>query len=361
MESYQEMGYGLYEAKMRFTETPYCNFAFWLYSLKDIYRDYNNYSEIDWESNYYNGTAYIRTNYFFADIFGGKPWGGFQIYYNESELNISRLDWHVYKIETTPTYIKWYIDDKLIRTAPGNMTVVAYNTTVSEAPENLTRSDTFRIFFDTAVVPTYDPSIENENYNGSLYIDWVRYYPLEEYVKYTYYIDHLPYDIRKPGTYILTKNFTYENNETPITIFVNDVVLDGNGHTLEGNLSCSAIYSNTQRNITIKNINLKNWNIGVELRHVNNSKIENVSVESSNYGVLLWRLYDADVNAVNVNNCSFGVYVRHANNNISLENIFTKNNYVGIDILDSLNAYITNVSSISKQTPSIEERSFAKA
>jgi len=342
MESYQEMGYGIYEAKMRFTKTPYCNFAFWLYSLKDIYRDYKNDSEIDWESDYHNGTAYIRTNYFFTNLFDGKPWSGFQIHHNESELNISRSDWHIYKIETTPTYIKWYIDDKLIRTAPGNMTVIAYNTTVSESPENLTESDTLRIFFDAAIVPNYDLSIENENYTGYLYIDWVKYYPLEGYVNYTYNIDHLPYDIRKPGTYILTKNFTYENNETPITIFVNDVVIDGNGHTLEGNLSCSAIYSNIQRNITIKNINLKNWNIGIELRHVNNSKIENVSVESSDYGMLLWTPCNADINKVCVFNCSRGAYIRYADN-VSLENLTMKNAYTGIEILDSSNASLKKI------------------
>ena len=153
------------------------------------------------------------------------------------------------------------------------MTVVAYNTTVSESPENLPESDTLRIFFTAGAIPNHDPSIESEDYVGYLYIDWVRYYPLEGYVNYTYYINQLPYDIRKPGTYILTKNLTYTHG-TAITIFVNNVVIDGNGHTLEGDLSYSAICSGVQRNITIKNLNLKNWNIGVDFKEVNIQKLK---------------------------------------------------------------------------------------
>ena len=317
LESYQEMGYGIYEARMRFTETPYCNFAFWLYSPKDAYRGIHN--EIDWESDYREGTAYIRTNYFFANIFGGRPWSGFQIYYNESELNISRLDWHDYKIEYTPTYIKWYINDKLIRTAPGNMTVMPYNNIIKESYENLTKSDTLRIFFTAATVVNYDPSIKNENYTGHLYIDWVKYYPLEGYNN-TYYIDNLPYDIRKPGTYILTKNFTWEDDEPPIVIFVNNVVIDGNGCTLYGDASCSAIYSNTQRNITIKNINLKNWDNGIEFQHINNSKIENMS-STSNYDVVI--KYSNNITLSNLK--CYGLYNIYAQ---SSKNITIKNSYL---------------------------------
>ena len=350
METYQEMGYGIYEAKRKFTKSINTNFAFWLYSPKDKYRDYKDNSEIDWESGYNNGMAYSSTNYWYSDIFNGSPWSGFLLCHNENELNISRLDWHVYKIEYTPTYIKWYIDDKLVRTAPGNMTVVAHDTEISESPENLTESDTLRIFFDCAILMSYnssidgdtymdhlyvDPVLKSENYIGYHYIDWVRYYPLEGYNN-IYYIDHLPYDIRKPGTYILTKNFTYENNETPIEIYVNDVIIDGNGNTLEGNILSSAIYSNTQRNITIKNINLKNWDKGIELRYINNTKLENISVESSNYGVFLWELSNAKVDGINSSNCSSGMYIIYSGN-VSLTNISSKNNLAGVKILNSAN------------------------
>jgi len=352
MESYQEMGYGIYEARMRFTLTPYCNFAFWLYSPRDKHRSYFDNSEIDWESSYIHGMAYIRTNYWYSDLFNGKPWSGFQISHKESDLNISRLDWHVYKIEYTPTYIKWYIDDKLVRTAPGNMTVVAYNTIVKESPENLTKSDTLRIFFAIGIIMSYNasadgeyidklyvnPSLKSENFSGYLYIDWVKYYPLEGYVNYTHYIDRLPYDIRKPGVYVLAKNLSYNGNSPSISIYVNNVVIDGKGNTLEGNPSCSAIYSSVQRNITIKNLKLKNWNIGIELRHINNAKIENVSVEDAKYAVLLWRISDGKVNSVKAHNYLEGVYVVYSDN-VSLSNITLKNGHRGV--------YMCNVSKSS--------------
>ncbi|WP_018153408.1 M6 family metalloprotease domain-containing protein, partial [Methanothermococcus thermolithotrophicus] len=116
------------------------------------------------------------------------------------------------------------------------------------------------------------------------------------------YINMLPYVIDTSGYYILNISSTGINS-TAITITANDVVLDGNGHVLEGmGINTSSIYWEYQegylgysgidirycKNVTIKNLAVMNWSVGIDFYGVDNSKIENITVSSNDCGISLW-------------------------------------------------------------------------
>ena len=112
-----------------------------------------------------------------------------------------------------------------------------------------------------------------------------------------YYINKLPYTITTPGYYILNTSCT-DLDKTAITIDADNVVLDGNGNVLDGDgywvtfddgskgyfSSGCGIYVNgygvkTYRNITIKNIVIKEFDEGI---YIMGSNITITNVNASN-------------------------------------------------------------------------------
>ena len=427
VESFREFGYGSYEVRAKLGNTSR-NYAFWLFSPKDCSREYKRHSEIDFESekeesaltsfmnflpqflhkyacptpyfsdlfnhaltnlselqyphfitgyidtirNVYllliHDQYYLVTTYFSDDIFEA-PWSGYMKIFYENEINKTRNDFHIYKIEYTPTYIRWYVDDELIREAPGDFTIVVYDIPLTESVEDLTESNTLRIFFGA----WHDSKAFNENeFPGYYEIDWVKYYPLIGYVNYTNTIDSLPYHIRKPGIYTIANNMTYING-TGIFVHVSDVVIDGNGNVLEGNISHGnnyGIYSSTQNNITIKNLKLKNWNTGMSFINVDYLKIYNVSIENTIYGIYLKKcnnliLSNISVNSalndgirlqycnngnlknIEVDNCQWtGLYLMYSQNINIYDTIGKSNNYATIGLWNSSNNLLYNITGI---------------
>jgi parallel beta-helix repeat protein len=122
-------------------------------------------------------------------------------------------------------------------------------------------------------------------------------------------------------TYILIGNIS--SDADGIVIARSNIIIDGAGYTVEGTRAWGSdgIYLSSIINVTIKNINIKNFQwVGINLRY-------------SSYN----SIYGNNVTATS----SIGINLESSNNNIIVENNITANNMIGIVVYDSLNNTIS--------------------
>ncbi len=107
--------------------------------------------------------------------------------------------------------------------------------------------------------------------------------------------------ISSPGEYVLNSNINNYASGTCIKITSNDVVLDGNGFTIDG-IKAGSTYgvyvyntSFTLSNVTVKNLIATDWDNGIYYRYVNNGKI---------------------INDTTLSNINSGIWVRNSDNNL---------------------------------------------
>jgi parallel beta-helix repeat protein len=88
--------------------------------------------------------------------------------------------------------------------------------------------------------------------------------------------------IDKPGYWRLENDIWNNNSNICLEIVVSDVILDGNGHIIDGidGASSYGIYvhnsTHTLTNITILDLTVRDWNAGIFFDDVNNSRIDGV-------------------------------------------------------------------------------------
>jgi parallel beta-helix repeat protein len=150
-------------------------------------------------------------------------------------------------------------------------------------------------------------------------------------------------DINSPGYYYLTRNLTGLLSEHVycISIFANDVVLDGNGYSLTGSGSGYGIYISGVSNVTVKNITVVGYSSGIYLYSSSNNTITSVTVSNNrNYGI--WLVSPSNNNTITnviANNNYYGIYLYFSSNN-TMTNVTANNNYDGIYLYSSSNNII---------------------
>jgi parallel beta-helix repeat protein len=182
------------------------------------------------------------------------------------------------------------------------------------------------------------------------------------------YIKSLPYTIVKSGYYIL--NFSGFDNLTLTAIIIktDNVVLDGNGKILDGNKAdnTSGIFIDGYKNITIKNLAIKEFCYGIYVANASDVKIINITSKSNDYGIAIlnsfnnilaninvmdnyWvglKLFNASHNKlmnITVSNSKYGIILDYNSNENTLKNIKASNNDVGVSIQISHNNLIFNL------------------
>jgi len=156
------------------------------------------------------------------------------------------------------------------------------------------------------------------------------------------HITSLPYEISSPGYYVLETDGTNTSWEHAIKISCSDVVLDGNGHMLDGgqkheNMYGSPLYtkrygvlSENVSNITIEDIRLTNWTHGIYWENCTHSHISNNTYQYNDFGIFLESCHENQIKRNNLlSNKYDGIALSHSHNN-SLENNTATNNGFGI-------------------------------
>ncbi|MBO8174388.1 MAG: right-handed parallel beta-helix repeat-containing protein [Thermococcus sp.] len=160
------------------------------------------------------------------------------------------------------------------------------------------------------------------------------------------YINTLPYEITTSGYYILNVSVsdfdpTVYGVNYAIKINVSNVVLDGAGHTIDGDDSGVeyGIYVQSAVNVTVKNVIVTGWHYGIYYEYVQNGNIINVTANSNTYDgiVLAYSNYSTLVNNTGNYNMISGFWLYCSNYNTLLNNT-ASNNYgatSGIDLFIS--------------------------
>lgn len=159
------------------------------------------------------------------------------------------------------------------------------------------------------------------------------------------HIATLPYSITSPGYYILDTDCSDVTWSYAIRIGASDVVLDGNGHTLDGidTTNTYGVMAENVDNITIKSLTLTDWGKGISWNHVNNGHIEVCTASSNNqYGILLLSSSNNILtsNTANSNN-EAGIYISGSGTNTLTSNTVSSNNRYGIYLSSSSNNTLT--------------------
>jgi len=166
-------------------------------------------------------------------------------------------------------------------------------------------------------------------------------------------------DITSPGTYTLNQSILDSSTSRCINISANNVVLDCQGHTIDGNdLADYGIYilrsSEQTTNITVKNCVVTDWDsANIYLKYANGNAITNVTANSSPDNGFY--LYYSDSNtisnsAANSNNQN-GFYFLSSDSN-SISNCTANSNNYGFYFSSS------NSNTISKFTANLNNYGF---
>jgi parallel beta-helix repeat protein len=130
---------------------------------------------------------------------------------------------------------------------------------------------------------------------------------------------------RIENVYTFTDNIYDE-----IVVERDNIVVDGAGYALEGRGSGTGIDLSERTNVTIRNVEIRDFFYGVYLYFsLNNSLSENI-IANNNYGIRLRNSPNNKVYGNNIKNSFYGVWLTGSSNNNINENSITENNSDGV-------------------------------
>jgi len=151
------------------------------------------------------------------------------------------------------------------------------------------------------------------------------------------------------ATYTLQNDILQINGSTCFTITADNITLDGNGFTIDGNDTSNTYGVNTtgiRDNLTIKNFfNITDFQRGIYFSNTNNSLITNNTANSVTfYGISLESSSNNIITNNNVSsNSNSGIRLdTSSNNNTITNNTANSNTFYGINLDTSSNNTITN-------------------
>jgi len=136
-------------------------------------------------------------------------------------------------------------------------------------------------------------------------------------------------------------NITYTftgNIYNRIVILRNNIIVNGNGKTLQGSFSGYGFYWSGINNVTIKNANIRSFEVGIfTYGSSHNTFSGNNITDSADYGICL---VSSSSNTIYGNSITYSTYIgiyldSSSNNNYVYGNEISNNDWYGVDIRDS--------------------------
>jgi len=134
----------------------------------------------------------------------------------------------------------------------------------------------------------------------------------------------------------VTYTFTGDVNDS-IVVERGNIIIDGNGYTLQGSGSGNGFYWNGINNVTIKNATVKGFGYGVYLNSTLHNVLSGNNIANNLYGITLGYSSNNSMPGNNITaNNGIGIYLyRSSNNSLSGNNITAK--FDGISLSSSVN------------------------
>jgi parallel beta-helix repeat protein len=132
-----------------------------------------------------------------------------------------------------------------------------------------------------------------------------------------------------------------ESNYDEIVVERDNIIIDGNGYTIQGSGSGYGFNLTSINNVTIQNTNIKDFDYGILLEGSSNDSITGNNITNNYVGIYLHASSNNNIaNNTVTNNRDFGIWLRESSvNRISGNNI--TNNRDGIDLSGSSNNTIS--------------------
>ena len=161
-------------------------------------------------------------------------------------------------------------------------------------------------------------------------------------------IDTLPYQITQPGYYELGKDFSDYNpsGSYAIEITCNNVILDGNGHLLDGfndmvEYGIKIDSAHNTDNITLKNFRLSDWKKAIYVISCDYINVEDNVIDSCPYGIQFSWVENGEIRGNEITNFKGGISLSDSKNIIIKDNI-ASSGQIGITICGSNNTIENN-------------------
>jgi len=155
----------------------------------------------------------------------------------------------------------------------------------------------------------------------------------------------LTFEIQPVKALTIGANFTFTSDiYEPIVVIADNIIIDGAGYTVQGPGNGTGISLNGRNNVTLKNVEVKNFTYGIYLSYsTNNTVAGNTVSNNALYGI---RLYSSSNNTIIGNNASSnndeGIRLSwHSENNNISGNTASSNGYEGIYLVLSSNNTVT--------------------
>ncbi|PCK06976.1 MAG: hypothetical protein COA42_16710 [Alteromonadaceae bacterium] len=143
----------------------------------------------------------------------------------------------------------------------------------------------------------------------------------------------------------ITKNTTLTSNISgSITILGNGVTLNGNGFGLYGNSSSDGVSVIYVANVTIENIDIEGFDIGINAYHSDGIHLDHIDVYDSSIGILVDSSDHSVVESIYASgNSSIGVAI-WGSDDATIEYVTARgNDGMGVEVYLSHNAYLNRV------------------
>ena len=130
-----------------------------------------------------------------------------------------------------------------------------------------------------------------------------------------------PVTTRDKVTYTLTDDIKTTGNG--IVVERDNIILDGNGHTITGPGSARGILLEYRKNVTIRNFKIEKFYIGIHLSVSNGSAVTGNTISNNYYGIDLLYSNGNTVTGNTITNNKYGIYLYDSNNNRIVGNVFS--------------------------------------
>ncbi|MEM2678501.1 MAG: right-handed parallel beta-helix repeat-containing protein, partial [Thermofilaceae archaeon] len=135
-----------------------------------------------------------------------------------------------------------------------------------------------------------------------------------------------PVTTRDKVTYTLTDDIKTTGNG--IVVERDNIILDGNGHTITGPGSARGILLEYRKNVTIRNFKIEKFDIGIHLSVSNGSAVTGNTISNNRYGIDLYRSSGNTVTGNTIsNNNNYGIDLDRSSGNTVTGNTISNNRY----------------------------------
>jgi parallel beta-helix repeat protein len=144
---------------------------------------------------------------------------------------------------------------------------------------------------------------------------------------------HHIYIQEETSTLYISSDYTFKNDiYDAIVVTADNIVIDGNGYTLQGTGSGYGIYLNNRLGITITNVAVSGFTYGIYLHSSSSNTISGNTVSGNNRGIYLFRYSSSNTISGNMisDNSDYGIFLRRDCSSNTISGNTVSDNWWGI-------------------------------